>query len=341
MRIFTKRDVLELLEQRMSERGNQRCYPPHSLGATISAGGAVLRRWGPVKEFSILSFVHESAFMLQAATRQLRHGKPSVGVVQIVGPISYRPSFFSRFGDGTALVDVNEALDHLERTGLQETAYKFRQVRRVKPIIAIVDCACFSAAYWLASQATEIVITPSGEVGSVGVVCLHVDHSHMLDKAGLKPTFIHVGKYKTEGNSLEPLSDDALGEVQRTVNAAYDAFVNDIVKGRGRGLTADRVRREFGEGRTVDAADAVRRGMVDRFFPATDAAYSYALTGFNDDRQRRADLDYMDFALLRHGGPEEGQAALARLRARQFDGEEQRQADEDYTRAAIAIAELR
>ena len=77
------------------------------------------------------------------------------------------------------------------------------------------------------------------------------------------------GKDRVEGNSTEPLSDEALRHFQKEVDAAHDTFIADIVRGRGRGLTADRVRKGFGEGRMVDASGAMRRGMVDRRFPTT------------------------------------------------------------------------
>jgi hypothetical protein len=46
----------------------------------------------------------------------------------------------------------------------------------------------------------------------------------------------------------------------------------------GQGLTAARVRKEFGQGRTVTALDAVRLGMADRVFPTTTAALNFAAT---------------------------------------------------------------
>jgi ClpP class serine protease len=57
-------------------------------------------------------------------------------------------------------------------------------------------------------------MTPSSEVGSVGCVVLHIDQSQALEQAGIRPTFIHSGRYKVEGNSLEPLGDAALQRIQ-------------------------------------------------------------------------------------------------------------------------------
>jgi ClpP class serine protease len=153
-----------------------------------------------------------------------------------------------------------------------ELADEIYAARSQKPITAFVDTMAASAAYWLASQATEVIITPSGRVGSIGVFGLHMDHSQELAKAGIFPTFIQAGKYKTEANPLQPLSDDAKAAWQARVEAMYGVFVRDVA--RGRGVTADAVRSEFGEGRMVDAKDAVTKGMADQIRATVPAATS-------------------------------------------------------------------
>jgi ClpP class serine protease len=56
--------------------------------------------------------------------------------------------------------------------GTPETANAVRAAA-AKPVIAVVDTLCASAAYFIASQAGEVVVTPSGEVGSIGVLAVH------------------------------------------------------------------------------------------------------------------------------------------------------------------------
>jgi ClpP class serine protease len=82
--------------------------------------------------------------------------------------------------------------------GLPETASIIAQAGQVKPVTAMVTGMAASPAYWLASQANTIVLTPSGEVGSVGVLTIHADITKMLDRAGIKLTTIQASKYKTD-----------------------------------------------------------------------------------------------------------------------------------------------
>jgi signal peptide peptidase SppA len=145
--------------------------------------------------------------------------------------------------------------------GVPELAAKIRSARGRKPIIASVNSTAASAAYWIATAADQIAVTPSGQVGSIGVFAEHYDFSGMLDKAGIRPTLVSAGRYKVEGNPYEPLGSVAREETQRRVDAYYEMFVADVAAGRG--VSANTVRNGFGEGRTVGAAEAVSLRMAD------------------------------------------------------------------------------
>ena len=146
--------------------------------------------------------------------------------------------------------------------GVEELAAEIRSARGKKPIIAVANAMAASAAYYIASAASEIVVTPSGEVGSIGVFSAHQDLSEALKMEGVKITLIAAGKYKTETNPFEPLSDEAREYEQSMVDKYYGLFVNAVAKGRG--VPAATVRRDFGQGRMVTAKDAVAAGMADR-----------------------------------------------------------------------------
>ncbi len=117
-----------------------------------------------------------------------------------------------------------------------------------------------SAAYWLAASCDEIVSTPSGQVGSIGIITAHLDTSKADDAEGVTKTVISAGKYKAEGNG--PLTEDARAAIQARVDEAYGVMVSDIA--RGRGVKAAEVQNGFGEGRVVSAQQAKDLGMIDR-----------------------------------------------------------------------------
>jgi len=145
--------------------------------------------------------------------------------------------------------------------GVQELSDKIYNARGKKPIIAVVNSLMASAAYWVASAADEIVITPSGEAGSIGVIAVHFDYSEFVKKGGIKPTIIKAGKYKAEGNPYESLGDDAETYIQKRIDDYYTAFVSAVA--RNRGASVGTVLSDYGQGRVLGAKDAKAVGMVD------------------------------------------------------------------------------
>jgi signal peptide peptidase SppA len=146
--------------------------------------------------------------------------------------------------------------------GVAELADTIYKARGSKPIVAVADSEAASAAYWIASAAEELVVTPSGMVGSIGVFTAHQDVSAMYEAAGMKVSLISAGKYKVEANPFEPLSDEARAAIQAEVDDYYAMFTKAVARGRGVGI--DAVRAGFGQGRMVTAQKAVKLGMADR-----------------------------------------------------------------------------
>jgi signal peptide peptidase SppA len=176
--------------------------------------------------------------------------------------------------------------------GVQELADEVFATRGRKPIVAIANSMAASAAYWIASQADEVIVTPSGEVGSIGVLAVHEDLSRALDQRGITTTIIAAGRFKGEGTTLTPLAETAKAALQARVDEYYAAFVRAVA--RGRGVAQRAVREGFGEGRMVGAAEALTEGMVDRIETADAllARISAGITALadataDDDRRRR------------------------------------------------------
>ena len=128
--------------------------------------------------------------------------------------------------------------------------------------MAIANSLAASGAYWIASQADELVVTTGGMVGSIGIVMVHEDWSKANEMAGVKPTYLTAGKYKAEGNFDEPLGDGAREFLQGQLREYYGLFASAVA--RGRRTTPDRVSSGYGEGRVLTAQMALKAGMVDR-----------------------------------------------------------------------------
>ncbi|MBR8054152.1 S49 family peptidase [Burkholderia vietnamiensis] len=141
-----------------------------------------------------------------------------------------------------------------------------------KPIWAILTEHAFSAAYAIASAATRIIVPRTGGTGSVGVICMHVDFSQALSKAGIEVTLIHYGAKKADGSDMKPLSKDALARYQADVDAMGELFVETVA--RNRNLSPAKVRAT--EAGTFLGAAGVEIGFADAVM-APDEAFASLL----------------------------------------------------------------
>ena len=160
---------------------------------------------------------------------------------------------------GQILIDIDSPGGSVY--GVQELAAELLQARQSKPVVAIANSLAASAAYWIGCSASEIYVTPGGEVGSIGVWQAHQDYSKAMDEAGIKTTLISAGKYKVEGNPYTPLDPDAESFLQSRVDDYYGTFTKAVAKGRGVGI--DAVRNGMGQGRVLGADAALEQKMVD------------------------------------------------------------------------------
>lgn len=146
--------------------------------------------------------------------------------------------------------------------GVQEVAAKIYRARETKRIVAVVNCLAASAAYWIASACNEIVCSPSGLAGSVGVLMVHRSIVAWEDKEGLKTTITRTPDTKAEGAEGEALTESAAAYRQHMVDQYYAAFVADVAKYRG--IKPEKVKSDYGKGRVLVAQDAEAARLVDR-----------------------------------------------------------------------------
>src|SRR5690242_11143847 len=192
-------------------------------------------------------------------TRKLDRGQQTAGiaVIPISGVIAQHPQSM-----GTSVDEIRQnfraamASDQVdailldvdspggEVTGVAELADEIRGA--TKPVTAYANGLMASAAYWLASVASAIAMTPSALVGSIGGYMVHEDWSRNLEQEGVRVTAISAGRFKTEGAPWQPLSPEGEAHYQQRVDEVYGWFVRAVAAGRNTTQTA--VRNGYGEG---------------------------------------------------------------------------------------------
>ena len=113
---------------------------------------------------------------------------------------------------------------------VQETAdliWAARQ-RGQTEIIQVANSMAASAAVWIGSQCTEVVVTPGGEYGSLGVISQYVDHSAWYEAQGIKNTFVRTPALKARFTGLEPLTEEMLNTMTARNEARSEEHTSEL-----------------------------------------------------------------------------------------------------------------
>lgn len=201
--------------------------------------------------------------------------RDGTAVLPVLGPIFPRATLVNSSAGGTALdaimrdFRVAQAAPGVDRvvmlfdspggvvSGLGEAAETIRAAR--KPVTAFVTGYAASAAYWLASQASEIVMERAAQVGSIGVVA-SMSRQEQAGSDGRRS--YEVVSSNAPRKRPDPSTEDGRAALQEEVDAIEAVFIADVA--RGRGVPVSVVRAEFGRGGMVTARSAVERGMANK-----------------------------------------------------------------------------
>lgn len=294
------------------------------LPETLAAMTAVLHRWADGMKLSdeeIRAAVGDAPVRSVARREQeAQAGGDMIAVLPVFGIIAHRARLLREVSSGigtstellgqafrAAMKDPNIGAIVLDvdspggsAFGVDELAADIHAARGAgKPIVASVNSMAASAAYWIASAADEIVITPSGLAGSIGVWGAHEDWSKFLDTKGVKVTLVSSGKFKVEGHPYGPLDDTARAAMQDMADKYYGMFTKAIARNRN-AESPKAVREGYGEGRVMTAKDAVSSGLADRVgtFDQVigELQKKLAKNRSNSSAQRAADLRNLDIA---------------------------------------------
>jgi signal peptide peptidase SppA len=226
----------------------------------------------------------------------------SVGIVSIKGPlINSDNPIFALFGVSTypairrAMIaaakdsDIKQIMLDVDSgggavSGVADTADLIATINdKVKPVVTFAGGTMASAAYWLGVSGGQRFATKTSEVGSIGVLTVHVDRSKQLEQDGIKATVIRSGKFKALENPFEPLTDAARAEIQRRVDAAYQVFGDHVAEKLG--MSFKDMDRKVGQGRVFFGVEAKDVGLVGDI-ASFDAVFSKISSAASVDKRR-------------------------------------------------------
>lgn len=205
--------------------------------------------------------------------------RAGIAMLPLYGPITQKMDLLNEISGGTSTeafqAALAQALDDSSVQsividtdspggsvyGVAEASNAIYAARKRKKIYAIARSEMASAAYWIASAASEVIASPSAAVGSIGVF-MKVRNSAVAEQnAGMRTEVIKAGRFKAAGNPHEPMHSEDRQVLQDQVDAIYSDFVRAVARNRGMGeATANKV----ADGRIHTAEAAQSLGLVDR-----------------------------------------------------------------------------
>uniref|UniRef100_UPI000C6D0F3F S49 family peptidase n=1 Tax=Cereibacter azotoformans TaxID=43057 RepID=UPI000C6D0F3F len=151
-------------------------------------------------------------------------------------------------------------------TGIEAAAEAIAAAAAVKPVHALVSPLAASAAYWLASQASEIVMTPGAVAGSIGVALTAAAH---VQPGANGAQIFELSSRHARAKRPDASTEAGRAELQRSLDEAEAAFHAAVSAGRAIPAAELAARLSVTDdpqdgGATFRTPEAIRRGLADR-----------------------------------------------------------------------------
>ncbi len=131
-----------------------------------------------------------------------------------------------------------------------------------KPVYAVVEETCASAAYYIAAAADNIYVDKASLVGSIGVLMDGFGFTGLMDKLGVERRLMTAGENKGFLDPFSPQSPQQRQIAQNMLNEIHAQFIEVVRKGRG-----DRLKEtpDMFSGLVWSGQSAVALGLADDF----------------------------------------------------------------------------
>jgi protease-4 len=102
-----------------------------------------------------------------------------------------------------------------------------------KPIYAVVEESCASAAYYIAAATDKVYVNKASIVGSIGVLMDGFGFTGLMDKLGVERRLMTAGENKGFLDPFSPQTEAQRKHAQSMLNHIHSQFIEVVKKGRG------------------------------------------------------------------------------------------------------------
>jgi protease IV len=122
------------------------------------------------------------------------------------------------------------------QAGIISDEIKRLKEKHKKPIYAVVEEMCASAAYYIAANADEIYVDKASIVGSIGVLMDSFGVTGLMEKLGIERRLMTAGENKGFLDPFSPQSDKQKAFAQAMLDTVHQQFIATVKAGRGKKL---------------------------------------------------------------------------------------------------------
>lgn len=232
------------------------------------------RRWrNGIRLAWLLFFISLSWLILSRSGAEATLSEPHTAVVEVRGEIASGSEASSELivaavreafedpGARAVVLLINSPGGSPVQAGIVNDEIRRLKAIHQKPVYAVVEEACASAAYYVAVSADKIFVDKASIVGSIGVLMDGFGFTGLMDKLGIERRLMTAGENK---GFMDPFSSQTPVQrqyAQSMLNQIHQQFIEVVKQGRG-----DRLREtpQTFSGLFWTGAQAVQMGLADQ-----------------------------------------------------------------------------
>ena len=231
------------------------------------------RRWKTFVRLSWLLFFVVLLWMaLQRGTPATDASVAHTAVIEIKGEIAQGADASAEFvnaalrtafedeGSKAIVLLINSPGGSPVQAGMMNDEILRLKAKHKKPVYAVVEESCASAAYYIAVSADQIFVDKASIVGSIGVLMDGFGFTGLMDKLGVERRLLTAGENKGFLDPFSAQSDKQRAFAQSMLDQIHQQFIAVVKNGRGNRLKETP---EMFSGLFWNGQQAVELGLAD------------------------------------------------------------------------------
>ena len=232
------------------------------------------RRWRTFVRLSWLAFAIITAWVLLSHNAGVSDKSgPHTAVIDIKGEIgadtdasaemvvSAMRTAFEDDGAQALVLLINSPGGSPVQAGIINDEIVRMKAKYKKPIYAVVEETCASAAYYIAAGTDRIYVDKASIVGSIGVLMDGFGFTGLMDKLGVERRLLTAGENKGFLDPYSPQSERQRAYAQTMLDQIHAQFISVVKSGRGKRLKDSP---ELFSGLFWTGQQAVEMGLADQ-----------------------------------------------------------------------------